>query len=140
MSKEWGFKEEHFDELISILSELVDRSSKERELEETHLRESEKAKYDETLGLARTRIYEDVLITTYLNLSYRLMRVLALGVKGLADAIDKLPDKQEFSAVKEELTSMNKVVKDVVLPLKQDIEERKQARKQREIRGDEVYK
>ncbi|MFZ0515037.1 MAG: hypothetical protein WAM14_25790 [Candidatus Nitrosopolaris sp.] len=140
MSKEEGFKEEHFDELISVLSELVDRSNKEIELNETQLREFEKVKLNETLGLAKTRIAGDAVITSYFNMSYRLMRVLAIAVKAVAEAINKLPAQQEFDAVREELHSMNKVVKEVVVPLKQSMEERKQGEKQRDIGGDEVYK
>lgn len=120
-----------FDELIDILSELVNRCSKERELNEAHLREF---KYDKGLGLANTRIAENPIVTSYLQLSHRLIRVLAYGVKGLTDAIDKLPEGQEFTAVKEELASMKNVVKDVVVP-KQAIEEEKQ----RDRRGDDVY-
>ena len=56
-------------------------------------------------------------------------------VKKLADAIDKLPNYREFDAVKEELHSMNKVVEDVVLPIKQEIEEQRE----RDIRGEDAY-
>jgi hypothetical protein len=139
MSEEGGLKEnldKVFDELIDILSELVKRCSKEIELNQTHLREFETIRYDETLGLARARIAENVVITSEHQMSYRLIRVLALVVKKLADAIDKLPNEREFDAVREELHSMNKVVKEVIVPLKQAIEETKQ----RDTRGDEVYK
>jgi len=61
--------------------------------------------------------------------------VLALVVKKLADAIDKLPNYREFDAVKEELHSVNKVVEDVVLPIKQEIEEQRE----RDIRGEDAY-
>lgn len=56
-------------------------------------------------------------------------------VKKLADAIDKLPNYREFDAVKEELHSVNKVVEDVVLPIKQEIEEQRE----RDIRGEDAY-
>ncbi|HXX97347.1 MAG TPA: hypothetical protein VEL11_09555 [Candidatus Bathyarchaeia archaeon] len=61
--------------------------------------------------------------------------MLALVVKKLADAIDKLPNYREFDAVKEELHSVNKVVEDVVLPIKQEIEEQRE----RDIRGEDAY-
>ena len=61
--------------------------------------------------------------------------MLALVVKKLADAIDKLPNYREFDAVNEELHSMNKVVEDVVLPIKQEIEEQRE----RDIRGEDAY-
>lgn len=130
--KKSGFNEQHFDELISILSELVDRSNKEMELNDANLRELEKLKINETLGLARATICENTIITSYLSMSYRLMRVLAIGVKAVTEAINKLPAQQEFDAVRKELSSMNKVVEGVVVPLKQDIEKRRQ-------RGGGVY-
>lgn len=123
----------YFDELIDIISEYVKDSQNNVQLFETAIKELE---HDGAIPVSVKTLYTaNAIQSKQLNLALRLVRLLAEDVRTITNAITKLPDNQDFSAVKKEVTSIRTVVDDVIIPLKKAIGESKA----RDIRGDEVY-
>jgi hypothetical protein len=95
-----------------------------------------KIKNDDAMSsLIRTLYTTNATKSSDLEMAFRLIRILAKDVESLTKAFEKLPGKQEFVGVKQELTSVKTIVDDVIVPLKKALEEAKK----RDVRGDEVY-
>lgn len=122
-----------FDEFISILSDLVKNCQSDKEFFE---RGTTKIKGDErVLSLVKTMYVSNANKSDQLQLAFRLIRLLAEDVKTLTTAMEKLVDKEESTEIKRELASIRTVVDDVVIPIKQEMEEKRK----RDVRGGEVY-
>ncbi|HYA82687.1 MAG TPA: hypothetical protein VEH06_04460 [Candidatus Bathyarchaeia archaeon] len=64
--------------------------------------------------------------------AYEIMGILAAILNRVATSIEKLPDRSEFDAVKEELQIAKSVIDEAVIPVKKTFEEGR-------LRGDDVY-
>jgi hypothetical protein len=60
------------------------------------------------------------------------MGILSGIINRVATSIEKLPDRSEFDAVKEELQTAKSIIDEAVIPVKKTFEEGR-------LRGDDVY-
>jgi hypothetical protein len=121
------------EEVIKMIKLWENESEKHREESQ---KRADELSVNDTLSVALKMIYSmDAFVQVRLQSLYVAVGSIMYVTNTLTSAIDKLPQRDEFSSVRDELQSAMKVIDEAVIPMKKLYEDAKD----REKRGEGIY-
>jgi hypothetical protein len=121
------------EEVIKMIKLWENESEKHREESQ---KRADELSVNDTLSVALKMIYSmDAFVQVRLQSLYVAVGSIMYVTNTLTSAIDKLPQRDEFSSVRDELQSAKKVIDEAVIPMKKLYEDAKD----REKRGEGIY-
>jgi hypothetical protein len=120
------------EEVIKMIKLWENESEKHREESQ---KRADELSVNDTLSVALKMIYSmDAFVQVRLQSLYVAVGSIMYVTNTLTSAIDKLPQRDEFSSVRDELQSAKKVIDEAVIPMKKLYEDAKD----REKRGEGI--